>query len=34
MIAPATRQKVIELIDLKIRNINALNIMIISLAGF
>jgi len=34
IIAPATRQKVIELIDRQLKNINALDIMIISLAGF
>jgi hypothetical protein len=33
IIAPATRQKVIELIDLQLRKIRALEIMMISLAG-
>jgi hypothetical protein len=34
MIAPATRQNVIELIERQFKNINALDIIIISLAGF
>jgi hypothetical protein len=34
IIAPATRQNVIELIDLQFKNIKALEIIIISFAGF
>lgn len=34
MMAPATRQNVIELIDLQFKNIRALEIIIMSLAGF
>lgn len=34
MMAPATRQNVIELIDLQFKNISALEIIIMSLAGF
>jgi hypothetical protein len=34
IIAPATRQNVIELMDLQFKNINALEIIIISFAGF
>jgi hypothetical protein len=34
IIAPATKQNVIELIDLQFKNITALDIIIISLAGF
>jgi hypothetical protein len=34
IIAPATRQNVIELIDLQFRKIKALEIIMISFAGF
>ena len=34
IIAPATKQNVIELIDLQLKNINALDIIIINFAGF
>jgi hypothetical protein len=34
MIAPATKQNVIELMERQLRKINALEIMIMSLAGF
>lgn len=34
IIAPATRQNVNEFIDLQLRNMNALDIIMINLAGF
>lgn len=34
IIAPATRQKVNEFMDLQLRNMNALDIIMINLAGF